>query len=119
MLWTHFFDLRAPFMSLSPDAPERETPAIASTNAEPIPTYMTQAVIATLLCFPFTGTLAILHASQVISRIQAGDLDGAREASRKARRMVWLSVILGFVMIALTVLGGLALALYLLSLDYS
>jgi hypothetical protein len=100
-------------MTSPSDARERETPGIASTNAEPIPTYMGQAVLVTLLCFPFTGAMAILHASQVVSRMQVGDLDGAKLASRKARRMVWLSVILGFVMIAATVLGGLALTLYL------
>jgi Na+-driven multidrug efflux pump len=74
---------------------------------------MSQAVLVTLLCFPFTGTMAIVYASQVSSKLQAGDVDGAKTASLKARRMVWLSVLLGFVMIALTVIGGLALALYL------
>lgn len=100
-------------MTPPPDARERETPSVDSTTAEPIPTYMGQAVIVTLLCFPFTGAMALIHASQVSSRMQVGDLDGAKAASRKARRMVWLSVILGFLMIAATVLGGLALVLYL------
>jgi hypothetical protein len=100
-------------MTPSTDGRERETPVVIDTNAEPIPTYMSQAVIATLLCFPFTGTMAIIYASQVGTRLEAGDVDGAKAASGKARRMVWLSVILGFMMIAATVIGGLALVLYL------
>lgn len=85
----------------------------AETVIEPIPSYLSQAVLATLLCFPITGTIAIVYASQVRTKQEAGDLDGAREASRKARRMIWLSAILGGVMVALTVLVGLAIALYL------
>ena len=94
------------------DSAERTTIADPPA-AEPIPTYMSQAVMATLLCFPFTGAAAIVYASQVSVKRKAGDLDGAWIASKKARRMVWWSVILGILMVALTILGGLALTLYL------
>ncbi len=79
-----------------------------------VPTYMGPAVLVTVLCFPPTGILALVYAAHVKERTEAGDLDGARAASRKARTWVWASVWLGLVMILLTILVGVAIALYII-----
>ena len=65
-----------------PEDNARLTATTDSPTAEPIPTYMSQAVLATLLCFPFTGAMAIVYASQVSTKLEAGDLDGASIASK-------------------------------------
>ena len=58
---------------------------------EPIPSYLVQAILVTLFCcLPF-GIAAIVFAAQVDSKASAGDIQGALEASRKARTWTWVS----------------------------
>ena len=65
--------------------------------------YMAQAILVTLsnlycCCFPF-GIVAIIFASQVNSKVFAGDIDGARASSRKAKLWCWIAFgvgLLGF-----------------------
>jgi hypothetical protein len=63
----------------------------------PIPSYMSQAIWVTLLCFPITGFWAIVQASKVIALLDEGDRAGALVASRKARWWVKVSAIVGLV----------------------
>ncbi|WP_406837070.1 CD225/dispanin family protein [Streptomyces sp. AHU1] len=60
-----------------------------------IQSYMTAAVLVTLFCFLPTGIAAIVFASQVSAKNAAGDLEGAVEASRKARLFVIVSLSVG------------------------
>ncbi|WP_261575864.1 CD225/dispanin family protein [Frankia gtarii] len=59
----------------------------------PIRTYLWQSLVATLLCCLPTGIVAIVHATQAQTRLQAGDLLGARQASGRARRWCIVSLI--------------------------
>jgi hypothetical protein len=67
-------------------------PAAARPSTEPVPTYLAQSILVTLFCcLPF-GIAAIVFAAQVNSKLQAGDVAGARESSRKAKKWCWWSV---------------------------
>ena len=46
--------------------------------------HLTKAIITTLLCCLPLGVIAIVYASSVEAKVSAGDLIGARIASRKA-----------------------------------
>lgn len=52
-----------------------------------IPNYLVQSILVTLFCCVPLGIPAIVYSAQVNNKIVSGDLDGARESSRKAR--VW------------------------------
>jgi hypothetical protein len=61
----------------------------------PVPTYMVWAILATVFCFLPTGIVAIVFASQVSSKLAAGDRAGAVEASNKAKVWTIVSVVVG------------------------
>jgi hypothetical protein len=86
---------------------------VADADRPPIPSHMTLAVWSTLLCFPFTGFIAIVHASRVITLLEAGDRDAARAASRSARRWIIASAVLGMIMYLSTILAAVLLFRYL------
>ena len=52
-------------------------------SRENIPNYLVQAILVTLFCcLPF-GVVAIIQAAQVNSKLQAGDVAGARISSER------------------------------------
>ena len=53
--------------------------------APAIQTYMLPAILVTLFCFLPTGIAAIVFASQVSSKRNVGDYNGALHASKQAR----------------------------------
>jgi hypothetical protein len=61
----------------------------------------------TLLCFLPTGIAAIVYASQVNTKLSAGDVAGAREASNRARMWTIISAVIG-VLLAVIVIAGTA-----------
>ncbi len=62
-----------------------------------IPNYLVQSIIVTLLCCVPLGIPAILYSSQVKSKLQAGDIQGALDSSKKARMWIWISFGVGLV----------------------
>lgn len=67
------------------------------SNSAPIviPNYLAQSILVTVLCcLPF-GIPAIVYAAQVNAKIQSGDIQGARDASSKAKMWSWISFALG------------------------
>lgn len=83
-----------PMPGASAPAPSPWTPP---TPRPDIPTYLPHAIIVTLCCcLPF-GIPAIVYAAQVTRKLDAGDVEGAREASRKARMWFWIAFALGAV----------------------
>ena len=62
-----------------------------------IPNYLVHSIIVTVLCCLPLGIPAIIFAAQVNGKIQAGDIQGAMESSRKAKMWVWWSFGTGFV----------------------
>ncbi|EIV94504.1 CD225/dispanin family protein [Frankia sp. QA3] len=73
----------------------QQLPAAVPTPAadRPIRTYLWQSLVATLLCCLPTGIVAIVYATQAQTRLQVGNLAGAREASGRARRWCIVSLI--------------------------
>ncbi|WP_328838229.1 CD225/dispanin family protein [Streptomyces europaeiscabiei] len=67
------------------NAPQRQVPE----------SYMTPAILVTLLCFLPTGIAAIVFASQVSAKATTGDYQGSVQASRRARILILVSVGIG------------------------
>ncbi len=61
------------------------------TRVEKIPNYLAQAIIVTVLCCLPLGIPAIVFAAQVNGKLQAGDIQGAWDTSRKAKMWCWWS----------------------------
>jgi len=62
----------------------------------PLPkSYLTEAILATLFCCWPLGIPAIVNASKVESRYNAGDYEGAEEASRQAKNYMQYSFFAG------------------------
>ena len=73
-----------------------------------VPNYLVMAIISVFCCTPL-GAVAVIFAAQVNSKVQAGDMAGAVEASRKAKMFSYIAFGLGgalwIVIILLNVLG--------------
>lgn len=64
---------------------------------EQIPNYLWQSIVVTLCCCLPLGVVAIIFAAQVNSKLAAGDVAGARDASDKAKLFCWIGFGLGIV----------------------
>lgn len=69
----------------------------AAQQPQQIPNYLVQSILVTLLCCLPLGIPAIVFAAQVNRKVQAGDIPGALESSRKAKLWVWWSFGVGIV----------------------
>lgn len=68
-----------------------------SNIANKPPTYLAQAILATIFCcLPF-GIVAIVYAAQVDSKWTIGDYSGAKRASENAKTWCIISLIVGLV----------------------
>ncbi|MCZ7593199.1 MAG: CD225/dispanin family protein [Kiritimatiellae bacterium] len=63
----------------------------SGTAPQQIPNYLAQSILVTLLCCLPLGIPAIVFSAQVNGKVQAGDIQGAMEASRKAKMWGWWS----------------------------
>jgi len=81
-----------------PGTPQPGMAGVPPIGAAPnIPSYLWQSIVLTLCCcLPF-GVVAIVFSSQVNSKLSAGDVAGAMEASRKARMWCWIAFAVGAV----------------------
>jgi hypothetical protein len=100
----------AEFAPTTASAPPPLTPT-ATVLRPHVPNHLVSSILVTLFCcLPF-GIPAIVYAAQVNGKLQAGDVAGAQESSRKARMWCWASVIgwaivtLGYILI----FGGMAM----------
>lgn len=65
---------------------------------EPMPsTWLIWSVLCTIFCCFIPGIIAIIFSSQVSSKYYAGDIEGARRASRMAEAWIIVSVVLGVI----------------------
>ena len=73
-------------------------------HGEPIPKYLWQSIVVTVLCcLPF-GIPAIVYAAKVDGLKQAGDINGARAASASAKTWCTVSFGLGLAVLVLYVI---------------
>ena len=78
------------------------TPAPDSqARMEKVPTYLWQSILCVFLFFWPFAIPAIVYATRVQPFLQAGDIALAKEASRKAKKWVKLSVIFGVILFVL------------------
>jgi hypothetical protein len=81
----------------------------APPPTETIPNYLVQSIIVTLCCCLPLGVVAIVFAAQVNSKLAAGDIAGARDASAKAKMFCWIAFGLGLALSLIwMVTGGMA-----------
>ena len=74
--------------------------------AEAIPNYLVQSILVTICCCLPLGVVAIVFAAQVNSKLAAGDIAGARDASAKAKMFCWIAFGLGLVLSIIWMLTG-------------
>lgn len=60
-----------------------------------VPNYLIPAILSTIFCCLPLGVVSIIFATQVNSKIAAGDIAGAMEASKKAKMFMFIAVGLG------------------------
>ena len=60
-----------------------------------VPNYLIPAILSTIFCCLPLGVVSIIFATQVNSKVAAGDIAGAAEASRKAKMFMFIAVGLG------------------------
>ena len=68
-----------------------------------VPSYLIPAILTTLFCCTPLGVPAIFYAVRVNSRLNAGDVEGARAASEKARVWCWICVVAGVLSLVLSI----------------
>src|SRR5215216_5144554 len=75
---------------------EEWTPPPASGTPDKVPNYLIPAIISALCCFPL-GIISIIFAAQVNSKVTAGDMAAALDASKKAKMFSYIFIGLGLV----------------------
>ena len=86
----------------APEILNKEATKREEDNPVPMPsTFLIWSVLCTVFCCFIPGIVAIVFSSQVSSKYYAGDIEGARQASRRAEIWIIVSVVLGAVFGAL------------------
>ena len=66
------------------------SPSAAATSE--VQNYLIPAILSTIFCCLPLGVVSIIFATQVNSKVATGDVQGAAEASRKAKMFMFLSI---------------------------
>ena len=79
-------------------------PGYPAGPVAPVPNHLVVAILTTLFCcLPF-GVASIVYASQVNTKLRAGDYVGAQVASQKAKTWAMVSFICGLIGVLIQVL---------------
>jgi hypothetical protein len=68
--------------------------------------HLVAAVVCTLVCFAPLGVAAVVYAGNVRTRLALGDVEGARSASRMAKRLCWASAAMTMCFLLVLVVGA-------------
>ena len=79
------------------------TPPPAGGGSATVPNYLVPAIISIFCCWPL-AIPAIIFATQVNSKLAAGDTAGAEDASKKAKMFAFIAIGLGVVGILIYVI---------------
>ena len=83
-------------------------PPPAGGGTTTVPNYLVPAIISIFCCWPL-GIVAIIFAAQVNGKVASGDLQGAADASKKAKMFsfiaIGIGVVVGVIYLLLTILG--------------
>ena len=74
----------------SPYAQQGYYPQVPRYQAD-VPTYLVQAILATLFCCQPFGIVSIVYAAQVSNKLTSGDFTGAVDSSQKAKMWCWIA----------------------------
>src|SRR4026209_2826337 len=72
------------------------TPPPPTETTTSVPNYLIPAIISAICCFPL-GIISIIFAAQVNSKVTAGNVAGALDASKKAKMFSYIFIGLGIV----------------------
>lgn len=75
--------------------------AIPRAPQRQVPNYLVPSIFVTLCCCPPFGIPAIIYASQVNTKLGAGDYEGAEQSSRQAKMWMLIGLISGLVVLVL------------------
>jgi hypothetical protein len=70
------------------------TPPPAAGGTANVPNYLVPAIISIFCCWPL-AIAAIIFATQVNSKVAAGDIAGAEDASKKAKLFSFIAIGIG------------------------
>jgi Interferon-induced transmembrane protein len=70
------------------------TPPASSSTPTTVPNYLIPAILSLFCCWPL-AIVAIIFAAQVNGKVAAGDIQGAMDASKKAKLFSYISIGLG------------------------
>ena len=84
------------------------TPMVKSPSFNKPKNFLTTAIVTTLCCCLPLGIVSIVYASQVDSKFNAGDYQGAINASNNAKMWAWISFGLGLTVNLLLILKEIA-----------
>jgi hypothetical protein len=70
------------------------TPPPAAGGTATVPNYLVPAIISIFCCWPL-AIAAIIFATQVNSKVAAGDVAGAEDASKKAKLFSFIAIGIG------------------------
>jgi hypothetical protein len=68
---------------------------VPGTPPAVVPNYLVQAILVTFCCCLPLGIASIIFASQVNTKLAAGDVAGAKESSRQAKLFAWIGFGIG------------------------
>ena len=68
--------------------------------------HLAAAVVCALVCFAPLGVAAVVYAGNVRTRLALGDVEGARRASRMAKRLCWASAAVTMCFLLVIVVGA-------------
>ena len=89
---------------LSASGPVRPQPATQSGARPHVPNHLVWAILATIFCCLPVGIVSIVYAAQVNGKLAAGDVQGAVQASNRAKTWAWVSFGLVLIPIGLWIL---------------
>lgn len=85
-----------------------QEPLPQGENAPMPPTYFVWALLTTICCCLIPGIVAIVYSTSVSARYSAGDIEGARRASRNAAIWIIVSFVLGVISLPFVLLTSLS-----------
>lgn len=83
------------------------TPPPGSGSPSNVPNYLVLSILSAICCFPL-GIIGVIFAAQVNGKVAAGDLQGALDASKKAKLFSYIFLGLGIL-----VWGGYLILIFL------
>jgi ribosomal protein L40E len=88
------------------------TGRLGTPSNEKVPNHLIFSILVTFCCCMPIGVAAIIFSAQVNGKLEAGNVEGAREASKNALMLCWLSFGLGLIVnlgyLLIYVLGALS-----------